>query len=121
MKLYLLSLFAVEGDAPLSDAELDQLGADANAVNASMVEQDVWVFGGGLHAPDTATVVRGREGDTIVTDGPFPEAKEQLAGFWVIRVPDLDAAIEWASRCSAACRGPVEVRPFDDASQDGMP
>jgi hypothetical protein len=73
-----------------------------------------WVFGGGLHPADTAAVVNATSGDVITTDGPFPEAKEQLGGFWIIDVADLDAALKWAAEGSAACRGPVEVRPFQD-------
>ena len=49
-----------------------------------------------------------------MTDGPFAETKEQLGGFWIIEAPDLDAALEWAAKASAACMGPVEVRPFQD-------
>ena len=54
------------------------------------------------------------EGDVITTDGPFPETKEQLGGFWIVDVADLDAAMAWATKASAACRGPVEVRPFQE-------
>ena len=49
-----------------------------------------------------------------MTDGPFAETKEQLGGFWIITAPDLDAALAWATKASAACMGPVEVRPFQD-------
>ncbi|WP_433721012.1 YciI family protein [Actinoplanes sp. CA-051413] len=49
-----------------------------------------------------------------MTDGPFAETKEQLGGFWVLRCQDLDEALSWAAKCSAACMGPVEVRPFED-------
>ena len=56
-------------------------------------------------------------GETITTDGPFAETKEQLGGFWVIQAPDLDAALEWAAKGSAACMGPVEVRPFQDDTE----
>ena len=49
----------------------------------------------------------------ITTDGPFVESKEYLGGFWIIEAPDLDAALKIAAEGSAACRGPVEVRPFE--------
>jgi hypothetical protein len=62
--------------------------------------------------PETATVVRVNDGETVITDGPFIETKEFLGGFWVLEAPDLDAAIKLAEEASAACRGPVEVRPF---------
>jgi hypothetical protein len=84
-------------------------------VNAEMQETGTWVFGGGLHSPEIATVVDSRDTDNVViTDGPFAETKEHLGGFWVISAPDLDAALEWATKASAACMGPVEVRPFQD-------
>ena len=56
--------------------------------------------------PDSATMVRAHQGDTLITDGPFAETKEFLGGFWVIEAPDLDAALAWAEKASAACRGP---------------
>ncbi len=64
--------------------------------------------------PEIATVVNATDGEPIITDGPFAETKEQLGGFWVIKAADLDAALEWAAKGSAACMGPVEVRPFQD-------
>ena len=54
----------------------------------------------------------------LTTDGPFAEAKEQLGGFWIIKAPDLDAALAWAAKASAACQGPVEVRPFQDEPEE---
>jgi hypothetical protein len=71
------------------------------------------VFAGGLHPANTATVVRAEQGgDVVTTDGPFAETKEQLGGFWVIEAKDLDEALAIAARGSAACKGAVEVRPF---------
>lgn len=64
-----------------------------------------------LQSPHTATTVRLRHGDRQVQDGPFPDSKEQLGGFFLIDVPDLDAALTWAARCPAAERCAVEVRP----------
>jgi hypothetical protein len=85
-----------------------------DTLNEELKRKGIWVFGGGLHAPEIATVVRAQEGDTVITDGPFAETKEQLGGFWIIEAPDLDAALAWAAKASAACMGPVEVRPFQD-------
>ncbi len=65
-----------------------------------------------------ATVVRAEEGQVLTTDGPFAEAKEQLGGFWVIKAPDLDAALALAADASVACKAPVEVRPFQDKLED---
>ena len=75
-----------------------------------------WVFAGGLHAPSTATVLRPRDGDVSMTDGPFAEGKEVLGGFTIIKAPDLDAALEWGRKLARATTLPIEVRPFLDAT-----
>jgi hypothetical protein len=87
--------------------------ARVGVVNDAMKDAGVWVFGGGLLPSDSATVVRVQNGSATVTDGPFAETKEQLGGFWVIDVDDLDAALAWAERAAEACEVPIEVRPFD--------
>lgn len=71
-----------------------------------------WVFAGGLASPSTATVVDNRGGEVLVTDGPFLESKEHLAGFWVMQAADLDVALKLAADASQACNRRVEVRPF---------
>ena len=71
-----------------------------------------WVFAAGLGSPDTATVVDSRGGEAVITDGPFVESKEYLAGFWVMEAPDLDVALKLAAEGSKACNRKVEVRPF---------
>jgi hypothetical protein len=88
--------------------------ADVDKFNEEVKTAGAWVFAGGLHPADTATVVKATDGDVVTTDGPFAEAKEQIGGFWVIEAADLDAALAWAAKGSAACRGAVEVRPFQD-------
>jgi hypothetical protein len=114
MTQYMLSVFdtAVEGER--SSDEIDRIYADVDLVNQELMEAGAWVFGGGLHPADTATVVEVDGGDTLVTDGPFAETKEQVGGFWVIEAADLDAALEWAAKATRACRAPIEVRPFQD-------
>ena len=112
MAEYLLSVWSREGGPSLSDEEIQQSYADTGAFNDEVKKEGAWVFAGGLHPASTATVVDGRGSDVVTTDGPFAEAKEQLGGFWVVDVPDLDAALDLARRGSAACRNPVEVRPF---------
>jgi hypothetical protein len=102
----------VEGTPAPSDEEAQQMYAGVDAFNKELMASGEWVFAGGLLPSDTATVVRAQGGKVITTDGPFAETKEQLGGFWVIEAPDLDAALAIAARGSAACRGPVEVRPF---------
>ena len=75
--------------------------------------RDAGIFrgGAGLEAPDTATTLRMREGKRSVQDGPYADTKEQLGGFFVIDVPDLDTALDWAARYPAGPQGLVEVRP----------
>ena len=114
MAEYLLSVHMVEGEEPPAPEIVEQMYKDVDVVNQEMKDADVWVFAGGLHPATTATVVRVRDGEVVTTDGPFAETKEQLGGFWVIQVPDLDAALAWAAKATAACRAPVEVRPFQD-------
>jgi len=114
MKQYLL---AVQFDytAPLPPADQHQtMYDDVERVNQEIRKAGAWVFGGGLLAPDTATVVRVQGGDTTMTDGPYAETKETIGGFWVIRAADLDEALAWAEKCTRACRAPIEVRPFED-------
>ena len=114
MTQYMLAVHMVDGEAPPSEEAMQKTYDDVSAFNAKLQERGAWVFAGGLHPADTATVVAAHDGDVLVTDGPFAEAKEQLGGFWVIAAPDLDAALVWAGEASAACASPVEVRPFQD-------
>ncbi|MDQ3664740.1 MAG: YciI family protein [Actinomycetota bacterium] len=118
MKQYLLSVHYVEGQEPPSEATMQQMYADVDALNGELQREGAWVFGGGLHPPTTATVVRVADGEVLTTDGPFPESKEQLGGFWVVKAADLDAALAWAARATAACLAPVEVRPFQDEAEN---
>jgi hypothetical protein len=114
MAQYLLSVHMVEGEPELSPEQMAQAYKDVDTFNAELQSAGAWVFGGGLHPATTATVVRYQDGDVLTTDGPFAETKEQLGGFWIVNVPDLDAALALAGRASRACAAPVEVRPFQD-------
>jgi hypothetical protein len=114
MTQYLLAVHGVDGEQPPAPDVIEVMYRDVDALNRKMMDRGVWVFGGGLHEPSTATVVRAENGQVVMTDGPFVEAKEHLGGFWVIEAPHLDAALAWATEASAACQGPVEVRPFQD-------
>jgi hypothetical protein len=118
MKQYLLAVHMVEGQDRPSEDEIQQAYKDVDTLNAEIQAEGAWVFGGGLHPADTATVVRIRDDEVVTTDGPFPEAKEQLGGFWVIKAADLDEALAWAAKASRACRNPVEVRPFQDDAEN---
>jgi hypothetical protein len=95
-----------------SDLATAEEMAAIDVFNDRLQAEGYWVFAGGLAAPDTATVIDNRGGEAILTDGPFVESKEYLAGFWVIEAPDLDVALELATEGSKACNRKVEVRPF---------
>ena len=119
MTQYLLAVMMVEGEPMYAnEAEEQASGKDVDAFNQELTASGVWVFGGGLHPADTATTVDATGAEVITTDGPFAESKEQIAGFWVVEAPDLDAALTLAAKGSAACRAKIEVRPFHDEPAD---
>jgi len=118
MKQYLLAVHMVEGEPIPPEEEIQKRYKAVDEFNAEVQSAGAWVFAGGLHPPETATVVRSQNGQVVTTDGPFAETKEQLGGFWVIKAADLDAALDWAAKGSAACREPVEVRPFQDEAEE---
>jgi hypothetical protein len=89
---------------------------DVNKVRGEMQSAGAWVFSGGLHASESATVLRHQNGDIVLTDGPFIESKEQIGGITILRVPDLDAALMWARKLAQATTTPIEVRPFMEHS-----
>ena len=114
MPYYLLSVVQTEGEPHPPEVQ-QQIARDNDALVEELHAAGVWVFGGRLHAPSTATVVRVEDGEALITDGPFAEAKEHLAGVLVIRAPDLDAALEWGRKQARATTLPIEVRPFHSA------
>lgn len=83
-----------------------------DAFNEELRAGGHWVFAGGLGSPGTATVVDSRDAEPVVTDGPYLESKEYLAGFWIIEAADLDVALRLATGGSKACNRKVELRPF---------
>lgn len=87
--------------------------ADTGAFNERLQEEGYWVFADGLDDATKAAVIDGQGEAPVVTDGPYLEAKEYIAGFWVIDVPDRDTAVRLAGEASKACRGKVEIRPFN--------
>ena len=117
MKQYLLSVYQPEGDPPPAEF-LEKVMRDVDVLNQELKATGSWVFAGGLHPSSTATVVRLQDGDLLVTDGPFVEGKEHIGGFWVIKAPDLDAALEWGRKAAQACTVPIEVRPFQEEAGD---
>lgn len=94
-------------EAPVGDEVFDDWGAYTRALDAA----GVLVAGAGLHGPDRATSVRVRAGERLLTDGPFTDSKEHLIGFYLLDVPDLDAALDWAAKVPNVRTGTVEVRP----------
>ena len=86
--------------------------AAIDVFNERLQAEGHWVFAVGLGAPDTATVIDNRDGTAMITDGPFLESKEYLAGFWIMEAADLDVALELAAEGSKACNRKVEVRPL---------
>ena len=86
--------------------------AETTAFNEKLKAQGYWVFADGLDPASGARVVDGQGDQPVITDGPYPESKEHIGGFWVIDVPDLDVALALAAEASKACRGKVELRPF---------
>ena len=118
MKQYLLTIYQPDGPPPPPDA-LGKVMADLTAFIAETKDAGAWVFNGGLHPPSTATVVRLRGGEPLITDGPFAEGKEYIGGFVILKARELDAAMEWARKLARILTLPgqdsglaVEVRPF---------
>jgi hypothetical protein len=111
-------LMAVHGSEDDPRPAPEDMQAAFDVFNQEVMAAGAWVFAGGLQPASTATVVRAQDGQVLTTDGPFVETKEQLGGFWIIKAPDLDAALAWAAKGSVACRQAVEVRPFQD--EDGQ-
>jgi len=111
MTTYLLSIYQPDGPIPPADV-LSRIMSEIEEINRDLRATGSWVFAGGLHAPSTATVVRVKDGETLMTDGPFVEGKEHIGGFTVIKAPHLDAAIGWAQRFARATSLPIEVRPL---------
>ncbi|MBA0046397.1 YciI family protein [Mycobacterium sp. NPDC050853] len=115
MKQYLLTVHSYRDNATRwSDEDAQRMYAQTGVFNEKLQAAGVWVFANGLTEPSDATVVRSVGGKVTTTDGPYLETKEHLGGFWIINVPDLDAALKWAAEGSEACGEPVEVRPFHD-------
>ena len=115
MGQYLLSTYAVEGEVPRAPQTPEEMQAFMERVVAledEMESTGTFVFGGALHDPDASTVLRSSEGDVVMTDGPFVEAKEHIAGFYIINADDLDAALVWSRKVVDAIQHPIEVRPF---------
>lgn len=115
MSQYLLSTYAVEDQVPggpTTPEQMQEFMGRVIALEADMEASGTFVFGGALHGIDAATVVAPGDSGAVMTDGPFAESKEHIAGFYVINADDLDAALAWADKVTQAVQHPIEVRPF---------
>ena len=117
MKQYLLSIYQPDGETPPPEV-LARVMRDIDVLNQELRAAGAWVFAAGLHPPSTATVVRLREGELLMTDGPFAEGKEHIGGFCIVKAPDLDAALEWGRKLARATTLPIEVRPLQGKAAD---
>lgn len=112
----LLSIYQPGPDPPAAGV-LEQIMQEVRAVEDDMQAAGAWVFSGGLHAPDTATVVDPRAG-LAMTDGPYVEGKEHIGGVVIIQAESLDEALAWGRRVAGATTLPIEVRPFQGELED---
>jgi hypothetical protein len=118
MTQYLLALYR-DYAVPLPPERSRQVWAGVNALADKMTDAGAFVFKSGMRGgAESATVVRQSGGDFLITDGPYTETKEHLAGFWIINAADLDQALEWAKLATVAEQRPIEVRPFFDGDLD---
>ena len=110
---YLLMIYGNEAGMLTASKEMvTQMSGAYFAYTEAMKKAGVWVGGERLRPTSDATTVRVKDGKTQVLDGPYAETKEQLGGYYMIDVPDLDAALSWAARCPGAATGTMEVRPI---------
>jgi hypothetical protein len=130
MNQYLLSIHsgaAPDGDqtpqTPPSPEQMQAMMQGIISLEADMGASGTFLFGGHLHGVDAAPVVAPGEGNHMLTDGPYAEAKEHVAGFYIINAEDLDAALVWAKKVVDAVGAPIEVRPFAATGKaaDNMP
>jgi hypothetical protein len=116
MQQYLLNVYQPDGDPPPPEV-LGPIMDKVEAWNRELRAAGSWVFTGGLYPASTATVVRVRDGDAIITDGPFVEGKEHVGGFTVIAAADLDVALDWSRKLAEATGLPIEVWPLRDGAR----
>jgi hypothetical protein len=110
---YLLLIYSNEAAAKTAPrSETEKMLAAYGAYTEAMQRADVMLSGHRLQPSSVASIVRVVDGKSEVLDGPYADTKEQLGGYYLIEVPDLDAALAWAARCPGASRGRIEVRPL---------
>lgn len=111
MTKYWISIHRPNGYDP-SIAEDETMTREIDALNKEMVAAGIRVFVGGLQPPSSAMSIRDEPNGAIITAGPYLQTPEHVGGFWVLEVATLDDALHWGRKASAACKAPVEVRPF---------
>ena len=109
---YMLMIYQDAAFAAMPPDPAQTISAPWMAYTKALVEAGVMVGGSRLAPHPVATTVRVRDGKRHVQDGPYADTKEQLAGYYILDTPDLDAALEWAARCPGAANGILEVRPL---------
>ena len=108
---YLLMIYRSEAElAKMDPAARQKMTTEYGTFTQSIIQSGHFKAGDGLQPSTTATTVRVRDGKTLTTDGPFAETREQLGGYYLIDVPDLDAALAWAARCRTSSRSPRWLR-----------
>ena len=113
MSQFLLSVWHDDSyELDFSSDDAQRRVAQVGEFNAALEKDGALLFGGGLHPKEAAAVARWEDGRVTVSDGAYSDVPEQMGGFWIIEAPDQTAAQAWAERASAACEGPVEVRPL---------
>jgi hypothetical protein len=110
MAQYLISVLHDDSTGPVTATPAEDAAIDV--FNEKLQADGNWVFAGGLASPASATVVDGRGGEPVFSDGPYIESKEHVVGFWIVEAPHLDAALRMAADGSKACNRRVELRPF---------
>jgi hypothetical protein len=112
---YLLTIYFDESAMGAATPEQALAMTEAyEAFTAEVTEAGAYVGGNGLQSTSTATTVRVRDGEPLLTDGPFAETREQLAGYYLLECADLDEAVRWAAKIPSATHGSIEVRPIID-------
>ncbi len=112
MTQYLLTVYQPDGPVPEPEL-LDRITKELDVLNGDLRSAGAWVFSAGLHPAESSTVVRDRDGEALITDGPYVEGKEHVGGFTIIDAPDLDAALGWTTRMARIIAPlAIEVRPM---------
>ena len=109
---YLLLIYSEARNEVPPQAQLEAEMAEWFAYTEDIRKSGVYVDGNPLEPVDTATTVRLKDGERVVTDGPFAETREVLGGYYLVDVPDLDTALDWAAKCPGAKYGSMEIRPI---------